>query len=537
MNNERLGDILIKQGVLGPAELNFCLSVQKNNGSHRLGQLLSHYNFVDEISIAKAVASQVGWSFFDGSYIGNKQLISQFGLHFLIEKRVFPLKSEEGSVFIISRINDTQTTDMIITKLGYRPSFMIGLEKSLDKALSILAKDQSNELVQTNSLADIENLNLWFDNCLKMAIEQSVSDIHIESSQKVIEIRFRIDGILIFIESLPLTFLSKLVNIIFHRAEVTISDFGHFHDAKFIHNFGERQIDVRVSHLPSVNGSSLVLRLLDKGKTAMKLSELGYGPRPWQLIEDNLIKPEGIVLVVGPTGCGKTTTLYAMLNSLKSIESKIVTVEDPIEIQLPLMTQIQINERKGISFPQTIRGFLRHDPDIILVGEIRDQQTAQEALRAAMTGHLVFSTLHTNRALDAILRLHDLGLPFVHLADHISMIIAQRLLRKLCPACKKIKKVHRRDVTKAQIKYLNDVEQEVYVAQGCPQCRNGFIGQIVVAEVFPINEAVGEFITKGDLLNLKKLFREGGYSTMTDEARRLIVEGLTSLEEAQRVLG
>ncbi len=538
MNNERLGHILLKQGIIESQELDFCLSVQKNNGRQRLGQLLCHYNFTDEASIAKAVACQVGWEVFEGEYTIDREMEVLFGVNFLIERMVFPVKNGQDSFFILSHTNDTQTTDAIVQKLGRQPVFLIGLEKPLRKALEALSERLNNTGVQgENNLAIEERLNQWFENCLNQAVLQSASDIHIEPSQKVIEIRFRVDGILSFIETLPLKCLPKLVNIIFHKAEVTISDFGHFHDAKFLHKYFNRPIDVRVSHIPSVYGSALVLRLLDKGKAALGLSDLGYGPRQWQSIQEGLIRPEGICLVVGPTGCGKTTTLYAILNHLKSIDCKIVTVEDPVEIQLPLMTQVQINEKREISFPQAVRAFLRHDPDTILIGEIRDQQTAQEALRAAMTGHQVFSTLHTNRAFDAILRLHDLGLPFFYMADHVSMVIAQRLLRKLCSVCKQRKIVNRREFTKHQTRYLSEVEQEVFVANGCSACRNGFLGQTVVAEVLLINEIASELISRGDLVGLKKLLKEDGHPTMVDDARRLIAGGVTTIEEAQRVLG
>jgi type II secretory ATPase GspE/PulE/Tfp pilus assembly ATPase PilB-like protein len=539
MNNERLGHILLKQGVIDAQELDFCLSVQKNNGRQRLGQLLCHYNFSDELSITKAVAVQVGWKVFDEEYVADESMVSLLGIDFLVERMVFPVKTKEGVVFVLSRTNDTQTTDLISRHLSQPVFFYIGLERSLRKALEKLSENKHNVVdVQKDEELSIEDrLNQWFEQCLDQAIIQSASDIHVEPSQKVIEVRFRIDGILHFVETLPLKCLPRLMNIVFHKAEVTISDFGHFHDAKFIYQYLNRPIDIRVSHIPSIHGSALALRLLDKGKAAVPLSELGYGPRAWALIEENLQKPQGITLVVGPTGCGKTTTLYAMLNHLKSIDCKIVTIEDPVEIQLPLLTQIQINDKRGITFPQTIRAFLRHDPDIILVGEIRDQQTAQEALRAAMTGHQVFSTLHTNRAIDAMLRLNDLGLPFSHMADHISMVIAQRLVRRLCVCCKEKRTVSKSDVLKHQVKYLNKSPQDIYMAKGCKSCRNGFMGQTIVAEVLIVTEELSECIAGGDLVGLKKILGGDHHPTMLDDARRLIADGITSIDEVQRVLG
>jgi type II secretory ATPase GspE/PulE/Tfp pilus assembly ATPase PilB-like protein len=267
----------------------------------------------------------------------------------------------------------------------------------------------------------------------------------------------------------------------------------------------------------------------------MDLSELGYSAKLSKIIQKLIHKPDGISLIVGPTGCGKTTTLYAILNSLKSIENKIIAIEDPVEIQMPLMTQVQINEKRGINFPQSVRAFLRHDPDIILIGEIRDQLTAQEALRAVMTGHQVFSTLHTNRAIDTFFRLHDLGLPFTYMADHLSMIISQRLVRKLCPACKRERKLEMQSYVNH--KYLNTLDHNVFYAVGCGFCRGGYRGQTVVAEILIIDEKISDFLSSQDMVGLKKYVKDNNHLSMFDDARRLIESGITSIEEAQRILG
>ena len=538
MRNERLGHILLKQGIINSQKLDFCLSVQKNNGHHKIGQVLCHYEFVDEATVAKAISYQVGWKLFEGRYIPDEKMVDLFGLSFLVERMVFPVKEAGETIFVLSRIDDTQTTDEINQKLKRLNLFYVGVESSIRKALENLSKRQQKNIQQWDGISLIEErLNEWFEDCLTSAITQSASDIHIEPSSKVIEIRLRIDGILEFYQTLPLKCLPRLVNIIFHKTGVIVSDFGHFHDAKFLYQCSNRQIDVRVSHIPSVHGSALALRLLDKGRSVMSLSQLGYSPRLWKLIQENLKKPEGITLIVGPTGCGKTTTLYAILNHFKSLDCKILTIEDPVEIQLPLITQVQINEKRSIDFSSSVRSFLRHDPDIILIGEIRDELTAQEALRAAMTGHQIFSTLHTNRAFDAVLRLHDLGLPLTHMADHLSMIVSQRLVRKLCQECKEAKKLNRHQCSESQIKYFNDIEPQVFVAYGCDSCRNGYVGQTVIAEVLPIDETISEFIAREDLISLKKFIKNSGYPSMVDDARRLVAEGITSLEEVHRVLG
>jgi len=537
MNNERIGHILLKQGYLQVQELDFCLSVQRNNGRQKLGQLLCHYNFADELSVSKALASQVGWEVFQGDYCADEAMIDRLGLDFIRERMVYPLKREEGTAFVLSKTNDTATTDLITQKLGKEPVLYLGLDKDLRRALEKICSS-IKKVHKDEELLDVEDrLADWFNDCLAKAVLMSASDIHIEPSQQVIEIRFRLDGILCFVETLPLKCLSRLINIIFHKAEVTISDFGHFHDAKFLYRHLSRQVDIRVSHIPSIHGSSLVLRLLDKSRAVLNLEQLGYSPRIWELIKDNLNKPSGISLIVGPTGCGKTTTLYGILNHLKSIDSKIVTIEDPVEIQLPLMTQVQISEKRGITFAQSVRAFLRHDPDTILIGEIRDESTAKEALRAAMTGHQILGTMHTNRAVDAILRLHDLGIPFGQMADQLTMIVSQRLVRKLCSLCKRQVNVEMADLLKYQGRYLEHLNQPFYIAQGCEACRHGFIGQTVVAEVLVVNEQVSDLIASGSMVALKKFLKDQHHLQMSDDAKRLISEGVISLDEAVRVLG
>ena len=536
MNNERLGHILLRQGLISAQKLDFCLKVQKNNGGERLGRVLKHYDFINDVHIAQALAQQVGWEVYPGAYTPDEESVALLTIPFLLERMVFPAQTQDGTVFILGRTDDMSTTDLIEERLQRKVKFYIGPELSLRKALEQLTEQQGIQPAESKEMQD--NLITWLEGHLNLAIAKGATDIHIEPSQKAVEIRFRIDGILHFIDSLRLSQLPRLVNIIFHKADVTVSDFQHVHDGRFTHQYLNRPVDIRVSHIPGIHGSSLVLRLLDKGKTASALTQLGYGQKQWELIRDDLVKPEGITLIVGPTGCGKTTTLYAMLNHLKSISTKIVTIEDPVEIHLPLMTQVQMNEKRGITFSDAVRAFLRHDPDIMLIGEIRDQHTAQEALRAAMTGHKVFATLHANRPLDAILRLSDLGVPFTHLAGNLSMVITQRLLRRLCTACKTAQAIRKSDLAPYQHKYIESEHQEVFAAQGCPQCSQGFCGRVIASEVLNIDDEILAMMGEGRIMHLRgHLKHKAYYWSMLNDVRRLLQEGQTTIEEAVRVLG
>lgn len=536
MHSERLGHILLRQGLIASQELDFCLNIQRNNGGERLGRVLRHYDFIGEDDIARALAQQVGWQAYEGAYCPADDMFALLGTDFLTERLVFPAREDEDVVFVVARTDDMATTDHIQARLASPACFRLAPEGRIRRALErVRAKPKTEHAagpVKDNDLSGA------LDGYLNTALAKGASDIHIEASQKAAEVRVRTDGMLHFLDSLRLDQLPRLVNIIFHRAQVTVSDFGHVHDARFSHEYMERAVDVRVSHIPSVHGSSVVLRLLDKNKTSMGLTELGYGRRQWDFIQENLAKPEGITLLVGPTGCGKTTTLYAMLNFLKSMSRKIVTVEDPVEIYLPLMMQVQTNEKREIGFGDAVRAFLRHDPNIIFIGEVRDQETAREAVRAAMTGHKVFSTVHANRPVDAILRLNDLGVPYTHMAGNLNLIITQRLMRRLCNLCKVKKRVTKAQQQRSAQKYLESEQQTVFHPQGCLYCREGFKGLAVVSEVLMINQSMEILIGKGQIMELQRHLQEDKtHITMFDDARRLIKEGLVSIDEAVRVLG
>ncbi|MBI4310086.1 MAG: Flp pilus assembly complex ATPase component TadA [Candidatus Omnitrophica bacterium] len=536
MSNDRLGHILLRQGLIDRQKLDFCLNIQRNNGGERIGRVLKHYDFINEEHIAGSLAVQAGWEMHRGDYKPDEDMIALFGLPFLMEKMIYPASTQNGTVFILSRTDDMAATDAIQARLNARAQLRIAPEWRLRQALETLAAREMGPKTKY-ALAE-DNLADWLDGTFNLAIARGATDIHIEPSPKAVEIRLRIDGILCFLDSLRLEHLPRLANIIFHKAQVTVSDFRHFHDARFSHMYLDRWVDIRVSHIPSVNGPSLVLRLLDKAKAAMALTELGYGQRQWESIQTNLMRPQGITLIAGPTGCGKTTTLYAMLNHLKSITRKIVAIEDPVEMHLPLMIQVQTNDKRGISFGHAVRSFLRHDPDVILIGEIRDRETAQEALRAAMTGHKVLATLHANRPADAILRLNDLGVPYTHMAGNLSMVITQRLLRRLCPRCKSGRPVVKIQLLPYEHKYIEKEGQVIFEPRSCAQCHAGFQGRTAAAEVLSIDQDLGALIGKGDIMGLQeRLSQNTEYITLFDDARRLIKQGVSSIQESVRVLG
>jgi|CryGeyStandDraft_7_1057128.scaffolds.fasta_scaffold10797_6 type II secretory ATPase GspE/PulE/Tfp pilus assembly ATPase PilB-like protein len=544
---QEIGNILLSSKVVSKAQLEFALDIQKNTSpGQRLGRILKYYNFASDEDIAKALAKQVGWEYFDKKYILDIQKIEKIGLDFLIDRAFIPVESENELVFIFAYPFDTEATDLLVSLgLGDKERY-IGSESVILSHLELFKNkkikqeiDKKINLLKERGIVGDELKGL-LDELLNDAIIHNATDIHIEPGEKISTIRFRIDGILYFKFCIPLEVHNNLINVVFSRAEITVSDFYRFHDARFQHNYSEHSVDIRVSCIPSVFGPALVLRLLDVNKTLITLPNLGFDALHFENISRIVRKPHGIIIITGPTGSGKTTTLYAVLNQLKDLSTKVLTIEDPVEIKMPLINQVQINEKQGISFAHATRAFLRHDPNIILIGEIRDPDTAQEAIRASITGHRVLSTLHTNTAVDSIYRLHDFGIDLSYIANGVLCVISQRLIRKLCPFCRKRVKVKKENMPESFKQLLlgeNENEIRLFKAGSCEHCQSGYKGRTVIAEILDFDEEIQDMVASGKLDQLRNKWREKAYLTLEQDAGTLLLKGLTSLEEAERILG
>lgn len=543
---ERIGSILLKNKSITQEELDPCLEIQKNMDSGKmLGLILRRYNFANDEEIAKALAQQVGWRYFDKKYIIDLFEVEKLGLNLLKDKLFIPVETAKGKAFIFAHPFDIEASDSASARETADAEFYVGSESAISSYLEGLENerkineinDRINKIRMNGFIGD--ELKELFDLILDSAIIQGATDIHVEPEEEISAIRFRLDGILYFKFCLKPELHNNLVNVIFNKADITVSDFLKFHDARFQHAHAAHAVDIRVSSIPSIFGPSLVLRLLDKSKTLITIEKLGFHKTHFSSIASVIQKPHGIIILTGPTGSGKTTTLYAILNQLKSFSRKIITIEDPVEIKMPLINQVQINEKQGITFAHATRAFLRHDPNVILIGEIRDADTAREAIRAAITGHKVFSTLHTNDTTDAIYRLHDLGISLEHIANSVLCVVSQRLLRKLCPYCRKritVKKQTLPEFIKINIAQDTD-EVSVYKARGCTSCRQGYRGRTVIAEVLCFDEPVRKMISEGRFECLRQKSKETGTLSLQSDASRLVLEGITSIEEAQRVAG
>ena len=535
-----LGQILISRNVISKKNLDFCLAVQKTDPVKRkIGYYIIYYNFASEHDIAGALSETSGFELFEGEYVPDIELIEKLKIEYIIQRKIYPLRSAGGPIFVLTDAYDTDTTDFLEANCGREITFLVAPENEVAFAIEVLIREM-NRAAASGIIKATEEIaaDKLAKDILEYAVSCSATDIHIEPSETVVEVRLRVDGVLQFYRSLSLDTLNKLINVFFHKASIGASAFLQFHDGRFDFEFLGRKIDVRLSHIPGINGSGMVLRLLDKSKTAVSLQSLGYANGHWGDLNRALMKPNGIILMTGPTGCGKSTSLYAMVNFKKGIGIKIVAVEDPIEIKLPLITQVPVDAKKEHTFAAITRSFLRHDPDIILIGEIRDSETAQEAVRASITGHLVFSTLHTNDPVSALLRLNDLGIDYSYIASSLRCVVAQRLVRKLCPFCRVKKHVVRKEVDEFTANYLNDDEQDVFSPVGCSKCTDGYFGRTVVAETLYIDKEIQTLIEKGMINEISvRLKEKEGYLTMQKDARRLVSESVLSLEEAVRILG
>jgi type IV pilus assembly protein PilB len=543
MLTKQIGKILVDEHLIDQEQLDHCLEYKKQNPKAYLGSILRHHGFINDHQLANCLSKQINWQRFNGEYVPDYEVVEKMGLKFYCESQIFPLKNGNTPSFVVSHVDNVQSTDSLRSIFGTSIKFMIGPECDVRNAIDliVLEHDRQRLLSEIDNLkADgIESLSSWFNEILNLAIITRSSDIHIEPTGKTTDVRFRIDGILTSITCLKSEYIKTIANIALSRCKCNPGEYG-LQDGRFEHNYKQmsRNVDIRFSQIPSINGPSIVLRLLDRARASIPLESLGYSEHNKGLIDQAIIVPHGLILVTGPTGSGKSTTLYAILNQIKSISKKIVTCEDPVEIPHSLMSQVEVDLPKEVTFCKSIRAFLRQDPNVMLIGEIRDHETAEECMRAANTGLQIFSTLHTNDPISAILRLRDLGVDAVNISSSLVAVVAQRLVRKLCPLCKTPHELHKQDAKPHEAKYFLDDTQRIFRANGCSRCRSGYLGRTVVSEVLLIDPEIKELIGRNDLGGVYSLIRKRGtHKTMIDDVKTLILKGDTSIDESVRVLG
>lgn len=583
IENKQLRDFLLDTDIVKKDSLEKFFKEAEKNGK-ALGDLLLDNKVIDENELRKLYSYILGIPFVDLS----KDIISSDVLQIIPEpiakKYNIVAFEKKGNELKVAMLNpeDIQTIDFIRKKTGLKiipclatqesiKSVIRQYEKSLKAEFGDIIDKNAERMTVENQESgegigeDLEKMAQGLpvirvvDTLLKHAILQSASDIHIEPDEKEVIVRYRIDGILHDAMVLPKQVLPGIVARIKVLSSLKLDEHRLPQDGRFKIIKDEYKISFRVSILPVFDGEKIVMRLLDESSKGLTLEKMGLQGRPLEVIHREIKKPNGMILVTGPTGSGKTTTLYTIMDIINTPGVNISTVEDPVEYRMPRVNQTQVNPKIGLTFAACLRALLRQDPDIIMVGEIRDNETMEIALHAAMTGHLVLSTLHTNSAAGALPRLLDMGAEHFLVASTVNVIIAQRLVRKLCPECKQEYKMDKKEVKtlednfdiKTVLEYLKVCEQtkglvkkedswediRFYKAKGCDQCGNeGFHGRVGIYEVLDIDPDIEKLITQSaSTETIEKKAMENGMSTMIEDGLSKAVQGLTTIEEIMRV--
>ncbi len=557
----RLGDLLISQGLLTEEQLKLALETQKRSG-RKLGRVFIESGFVTEEGIAKALARQLRAPFVDLRTLTPKPDLIKLlpeasarrfrALVLDIDRDIDMLMvgfADPTDLAAFDEVTRIVRREVLLTvvmesqmmammdRVYRRTEEISGLAKELTADMSDVSIDFGNLFGLTASAEDapvVKLLNSVFEEAMKLR----ASDIHIEPQENSLIIRFRIDGVLhVQTEgdskiSVPLVLRLKLMS------GLDISEKRLPQDGRFNIKLRDSSLDVRISTLPTQYGESVVMRLLSQSTSILSLDKMGLPPQVLERLRHAIHRPSGMVLVTGPTGSGKTTTLYAALSELNSTEKKIITVEDPVEYRLPGINQVQVQEKIDLSFSRVLRSTLRQDPDIILVGEMRDQTTAEIGMRAAMTGHMVLSTLHTNDALSTPIRLLDMGVPRFMVALSLQLVLAQRLVRVICKNCSHPYQPEPHEHEWLRYELGDQVDAHVYYAgKGCDHCnKSGYTGRQGIYEYLEMTNALVEAANHGDPSEFMRIGREQmDGNTLRRDAVRLVLEGRTTIEEAMRI--
>lgn len=552
----RLGDVLVNSGVITAEQLQKGLELQKGSG-RKLGETLVDEGITTEENIAKALSSQLGYEMVDLQDISiDEEILNLVPPNILKKHKMIPFEYSRTGMNVLrvamsDPMNMAAMDDInIITNLQVEPvvatprDVMLALDRyygqaEVNSALEEYVKEKTSQMAEQEDIYSDDINNSPIVQLVKTMIEQAVrqraSDIHIEPMEKQVRVRYRIDGALYEKAAYNISLLPALVARIKIIGGMDISEKRKPQDGRITQVVDRREFDIRVSILPTVYGEKIVMRLTSKNALSREKSQLGLKPHDLQKFDHILKNPHGILLVTGPTGSGKSTTLYTALSELNKEDVNIITVEDPVEANIDGINQVQVNNKADLTFASALRSILRQDPDIIMIGEIRDQETASIAVQASITGHLVVSTLHTNSAASTITRLVDMGIEPYLIADSTVGVIAQRLVRRLCPDCKRAKKADAEDLEMLMRKPEEDLT--IYEPCGCAKCDGtGFHGRIGVYEIMEVTPQLKHIISKGgEVEAIKAQALKDGMHTLRMSATELVLDGTTSVQEMMRV--
>lgn len=557
MENRSLGQILMEYTSLTPQQLEEALLVQREKG-YRLGEALLVLRYLRPEDILMALSIQVGIPYIKdilASDIPN-DLIDKVPIHFAKRNEILPIKSEDGHIVVavsdpvnhwalddlrlifnqpIKPIiaSSHQIMDSINTCYNRQAESNQAVMSDLDEENLDQVAQELEEVKDLLDSADEAPIIRLVNQLLFRAVKQGASDIHIEPFEKDLVVRFRIDGILYDIMHPPRKAQNSILSRIKIMANLNIAEKRLPQDGRIRIKLAGKDIDIRVSTLPTSFGESVVMRLLDRSKVLRNLDSVGLEGEDLKTMRSLIERSHGILLVTGPTGSGKTTTLYAAITEINAPDIKIITVEDPVEYQLPGINQTQTNSKIGLTFASGLRAILRQDPDVVMIGEIRDRETAEIAIQASLTGHLVLSTLHTNDSASSATRLVDMGVEPFLVGSSVIGIVAQRLLRTLCRQC-----AEPYQPSDFELEQLNlnaeDIKGHIfYRAKGCNQCmETGYLGRRAIHEILQIDDEIRGMITKGqDAVSIKKQAMKKGMRTLREIAIELVKRGKTTIDE------
>lgn len=554
---KRLGDLLVQEGIITQENLVNALAEQRK-GNRKLGETLVDLGYVDELSIAKALQKQLKLDIVQLIGISippeilelvNEQILRKYMLipYEFDKKNPNTLRVAMADPLDMIAIDDLS----IITNLKITPVISLHREiaTTIDRyfgnaeAMAVAERYSKEKEIENKEKENNENneevnsspIVILVKSMIEQAVRQRASDIHIEPYEKKLRVRYRVDGILKEIMEYNVNLLSAIVARVKIIGGMDISEKRKPQDGRITVHVDREEYDIRVSVLPTVFGEKIVMRLASKKGLTKDKKDLGFSDEEMKKFDAILSKPHGMILVTGPTGSGKSTTLYTSLSELNKEDVNIITVEDPVEANIDGINQVQVNLKAELTFASALRSILRQDPDIIMIGEIRDGETAEIAVKASITGHLVVSTLHTNSAASTITRLEDMGIESYLIADATIGVIAQRLIRRLCPYCKKAKQGD--SFEKELLGLASEEEVIIYEAQGCHMCDEiGYHGRIGIYEIMPLTPTLKDLINKGgDAAMINEMAIKEGMRTLKESLAEHVLDGTSSIAEMKKI--
>jgi general secretion pathway protein E len=554
---ERLGELLVREQRLAPRDLEQALAAQSEMGD-LLGRVLIRLGLLSETDLARTLAEQLDVPLvLAADYPAEPLEVPQLRPDYLLAHAILPLRRDGDELHVAMAVPQDPFLARALhlaTGLHIRPA--LALESELQAGLERLYVEQDDDdadgqelhglggdggsdfVEHLKDLASEAPVIRMVNQLIGRVVDLRASDIHIEPFEDGLHIRYRVDGVLQDAEVADAALAAAVTSRIKLLAHLNIAERRLPQDGRIKTRVKGHELDLRVSTLPTVYGESVVMRVLDRASIRLNLEDMGFSPDTLARYRELIDQPHGILLVTGPTGSGKTTTLYASLAKLDAVALKILTVEDPVEYQLGGVNQVQVLPQIGLTFAHALRSILRQDPDIIMIGEMRDTETAQIAVQSALTGHLVLSTLHTNTAAAAIVRLEDMGVERYLITSTINGVLAQRLVRKLCPHCRKTVELPDATLSKTGLdRYMPAGACTVHAPHGCPECKHtGYLGRTSIHELFVMDAAAHEAILAGaDATTLHNVARQAGMITLYEDGLRKVAAGQTSLQEVMRV--